>query len=126
MTLWFILSLMTAAAIFAVLWPLSRRGSAPAQGQDIAVYRDQLDEVERDRKSGLIGDAEAKAAKLEISRRLLAAADQAEPKKANPRAKSQPSSDAPAALWRRRAAALIALFALELLVRGPDVAPPGN
>ena len=55
MTLWLILSLMTAAAIFAVLWPLSRRGSAAVQGQDIAVYRDQLDEVERDRKSGLIG-----------------------------------------------------------------------
>ncbi len=122
MTLWLILSLMTAAAIFAVLWPLSRRGSAPAQGQDIAVYRDQLDEVERDRKSGLIGDAEAEAAKLEISRRLLAAADQAEPKKANPQAKAGAKSGSesgdPAALWRRRVAALIALFALPAMSAG--------
>jgi hypothetical protein len=52
MTLWLILSLMTAAAIFAVLWPLSRRGSTAVQGHEVAVYRDQLDEVERDRKSG--------------------------------------------------------------------------
>jgi cytochrome c-type biogenesis protein CcmH len=118
MTLWLILSLMTAAAMFAVLWPLSRRGSEPMQGQDIAVYRDQLDEVERDRKSGLIGDAEAEAAKLEISRRLLAAADKAEPKKAEPKAKSQPKADEPASLWRRRAAALIALFVLPVVSAG--------
>jgi cytochrome c-type biogenesis protein CcmH len=122
MTLWLILSLMTAAAMFAVLWPLSRRGSAPSQGQDIAVYRDQLDEVERDRKSGLIGDAEAEAARLEISRRLLAAADKVEPKLAEPKTKSgrksQPNSEDPASLWRRRAAALIALFALPALSAG--------
>src|SRR5689334_15838832 len=111
MTLWFILSLMTAAAIFAVLWPLSRRGSAAVQGQDIAVYRDQLDEVERDRKSGLIGHAEAEAAKLEISRRLLAAADKAEPNKAAPKSKSKDTAEPQAVLWRRRAAALVALIA---------------
>ncbi len=49
MILFLILALMTAAAIFAVLWPLSRRPAAVAAGYDIAVYRDQLDEVERDR-----------------------------------------------------------------------------
>ena len=51
MTLWLILALMTAAAIFAVLWPLSRR--APLRsGSDVAVYRDQLEEIERDRAGG--------------------------------------------------------------------------
>ena len=30
MTLWFVLALMTAAAIFAVLWPLSRRAPLAA------------------------------------------------------------------------------------------------
>ena len=35
MTLWLAFALMTAAAIFAVLWPLSRRGAA-AGGRDIA------------------------------------------------------------------------------------------
>ena len=42
MTLWFMFALMTVAAIFAVLWPLSRGSSAPAGGSEEAVYRDQL------------------------------------------------------------------------------------
>ena len=52
MTLWFVFALMTAAAIFAVLWPLSRACAAAAGGSDVAVYRDQLDEIERDRAAG--------------------------------------------------------------------------
>jgi cytochrome c-type biogenesis protein CcmH len=75
MTLWFVLALMTAAAIFAVLWPLGRRNRAQADGSEAAVYRDQLAEVERDVSTGLINPPEAAAARVEISRRLLAAAD---------------------------------------------------
>ncbi len=41
---WFVMALMTAAAIFAVLWPLARRTPLPT-GSDVAVYRDQLDEM---------------------------------------------------------------------------------
>src|SRR3954463_703312 len=74
MMLWLVLALMTAAAIFAVLWPLSRRGALRG-GSDVAVYRDQLDEIERDRVAGLIGEREAEAARIEVSRRLIAAAD---------------------------------------------------
>jgi cytochrome c-type biogenesis protein CcmH len=77
MTFWFWLALMTAAAVAAVVWPLRRR-SIPvvvASKSDAAVYRDQLDEIERDRASGLIGAAEAEAARVEISRRLIAAVD---------------------------------------------------
>lgn len=74
MTLWFALALMTIAAVFAVLWPLTRRGDGgePAAG-DVAVYRDQLEELERDKRSGLIGEAEAEAARIEVARRLLGA-----------------------------------------------------
>jgi cytochrome c-type biogenesis protein CcmH len=75
MTLWFVLALMTAAAVFAVLWPLSRRESALRSGSDVAVYRDQLDEIRRDQAAGLIGEGEAAAAQVEVSRRLIAAAD---------------------------------------------------
>ena len=50
MLLWLLFALMTAAAIFAVLWPLGRTGNVQA-GSDIAVYRDQLDEIERDRNA---------------------------------------------------------------------------
>lgn len=104
MTLWFILTLMTAAAIFAVLWPLSRHGRPGAgqgrSGTDLAVYQDQLEEIGRDRAAGLIGDREAEAARVEVSRRLLAAADRADA-----------GSPAPqlALLWRRRVVSLVAL-----------------
>lgn len=103
MTLWLAFALMTAAAIFAVLWPLSRRNEARG-GSDIAVYRDQLDEIARDRASGLIGAAEAEAAKVEVSRRLIAAADAAETERG--------AGEAP--LWRRRAMAVVALVFLPL------------
>src|SRR5215213_11154784 len=75
MTLWFVFALMTAAAVFAVLWPLSRGGRAASEGSEAAVYKDQLTEIDRDVASGLIGSPEAEAARVEISRRLLAAVD---------------------------------------------------
>ncbi len=75
MALWLMFVLMTAAAILAVLWPLSRQRAAASGGTDVAVYRDQLEEISRDRAVGLIGENEAEAARVEISRRLLAAAD---------------------------------------------------
>jgi cytochrome c-type biogenesis protein CcmH len=106
MTMWFGLALMTATVILAVLWPLSRRGSGLRSGSDVAVYRDQLDEIERDRAAGLIKDDEAGAAKVEVSRRLLAAAD------ADVRA--EPPGNAAALVWRRRAVAVAALVVLPL------------
>jgi cytochrome c-type biogenesis protein CcmH len=75
MTLWFVFALMTVAAIFAVLWPLGRGSSASAGGSEAVVYRDQLAEIDRDVAAGLIGVSEAEAARVEIGRRLLAAAD---------------------------------------------------
>jgi cytochrome c-type biogenesis protein CcmH len=104
MTLWLVFALMTAAAVFAVLWPLSRRGGTPG-GSDIAVYRDQLDEITRDRSAGLIGGPEAEAARVEVSRRLIAAADAAKAEKA-------PSKEQP--LWRRRATAVAGLLLLPI------------
>ncbi len=105
MTLWFVFALMTAAAIFAVLWPLAR-GRKPRSGSDIEVYRDQLDELGRDRASGLISESEAQAAQVEISRRLLTAAD-ALPAAAEP-------ATASGAIWRRRAVAVAAIVLLPL------------
>lgn len=74
MNLWFVLALMTVAAVFAVLWPLGRRYQAQVQGSEESVYRDQLAEIDRDLAGGLIAAAEADSARIEISRRLLAAA----------------------------------------------------
>ena len=104
MTLWLVFVLMTAAAIFAVLWPLSRRGPAVAGANEVAVYRDQLDEIARDRSAGLIGAAEAEAARVEVSRRLIAAAEAA----------ATAPLPAGSPLWRRRVTALIALVLLPI------------
>ena len=76
MTLWFVFALMTAAAIFAVLWPLGRGERAAAA----TAARPPSTRINSPRSiatlaAGLIGAAEAEAARVEISRRLLAAAD---------------------------------------------------
>ena len=110
MILWLILAAMTAAALFAVVWPLARHAGSVRSGSDIAVYRDQLDEIERDQAVGLIGKTEAAAARLEISRRLLAAADAAQ---ATPAA-----FDATAAAWRRRAVTVASLLTLPIVAGG--------
>ena len=74
---WLILALMTGAAIGAVIWPFAKTSKHVRSGSDVKVYRDQLDELERDLKTGSIGQTEAEAARVEIARRLLAAADTA-------------------------------------------------
>jgi cytochrome c-type biogenesis protein CcmH len=79
MNLWLLLSLMTAAAIFAALWPLSRRPKTTADASDVAIYRDQLAEIERDLAAGQIAESEAAGARTEVSRRLIAAADACDP-----------------------------------------------
>jgi cytochrome c-type biogenesis protein CcmH len=102
MILWLGFALMTAAAIFAVLWPLARRHDAQG-GSELEVYRDQLNEIARDRAAGLIGEAEAEAARVEVSRRLINAADAAE-------LRHTVAIGSP--LWRRRAAAVAGLMLL--------------
>jgi len=77
MILWPILTLMTLGAVIALWWPLARRQGPVRSGSDIAVYRDQLDEIDRDQAASLIGNVEAEAARVEVSRRLIAAAETA-------------------------------------------------
>ena len=105
MTLWLILAAMTAAALLAVIWPLIRRGRAERSGSDIDVYRDQLSEIDRDRAAGLIDEAEVKSARVEIARRLLAAAAQPIPS----------ASDTVSPVRRRRTAAAVSLLTLPIL-----------
>jgi cytochrome c-type biogenesis protein CcmH len=111
MTFWLVLVLMTAAAVFAVLWPLGRRPGASG-GSELAVYRDQLAEIERDRDAGCIGAAEAEAAKVEVSRRLLAAAE-VEPPNANPLSQAGEGREG-ASPRPRRIVAVIALVGLPI------------
>ncbi|NTE85815.1 c-type cytochrome biogenesis protein CcmI [Agrobacterium rubi] len=73
---WIIIALLTAAVALVLTYPLMRsKGIADtAREGEVAVYRDQLAELQRERASGLIGETEAEYARAEIGRRLLAAA----------------------------------------------------
>jgi cytochrome c-type biogenesis protein CcmH len=68
------LAVLTVAVVATVVAPLMKAARPlPERGQfDRAVYRDQLQELERDVARGLIAANEAAAARLEIERRLLA------------------------------------------------------
>ncbi|CAL76545.1 Cytochrome c-type biogenesis protein cycH [Bradyrhizobium sp. ORS 278] len=103
MTLWFVFAVMTAAAIFAVLLPLGLGARNLADGREAAVYKDQLAEIERDVENGLIGKVEAEAARVEIGRRLLAAADQESEVAAKP------------SMGLRRVAAVLALIGVPIV-----------
>src|ERR1700675_2890954 len=94
---------MTAAAILAVLLPLGRGHRPQNDASEAAGYKDQLTEIDRDVAAGLIGSPEAEAARVEISRRLLAAAD-------NLRDPPLASS-----VSLRRSAAIIALVGLPIV-----------
>lgn len=76
MLIWLIFALLTAACLAAVLLPLLRSaGTGAARAAfDAEIYRDQLKQLEREIEDGVIGAEEAAAARLEISRRLLASA----------------------------------------------------
>jgi cytochrome c-type biogenesis protein CcmH len=104
MILWPILTLMTLGAVIAVWWPLARRQGSVRSGSDTAVYRDQLDEIDRDQAASLIGNVEAEAARVEVSRRLIAAAETA-------KARSVAPAAGPAG-WYRRATLAAAIVLL--------------
>jgi cytochrome c-type biogenesis protein CcmH len=101
MILWVVFAAMTTVAVLAILVPLFQRSAVP-DGSDIEVYRDQLNEIARDRAAGLLGDLEAEAARVEVSRRLIAADDLH---------REKAESVAPT-LWPHRVAALAAILLL--------------
>ncbi len=74
------MAVLAAATSLSVLAPLHRasRAARSERGQALAIYRDQLGEVDRDLDRGVIGETEAGAARTEISRRLLRAGQETE------------------------------------------------
>jgi len=107
LSLWLILITLTALVLALVLLPLLRRPGAVAARReyDLSVYRAQLKELERDQERGLLGPDEARAARLEVERRMLAT-------DAEERAGRAPSGPPGR---RRLAAALVLLLALPAL-----------
>ncbi|MEM9523304.1 MAG: c-type cytochrome biogenesis protein CcmI [Pseudomonadota bacterium] len=76
MIFWIVISALATAIVAGTLARAllgGRRSDATATAFDVRVYRDQLDELERDVARGLVDDADAERTRIEISRRLLEA-----------------------------------------------------
>jgi cytochrome c-type biogenesis protein CcmH len=116
MMFWILDGLLSAAVLALFAWPLIRpRRLAPGVEQDLAVYRDQLGELDREVARGLLPEAEAASARLEIQRRLLAAAQ-------NPPSRPDRAAQRPA-LWALAALLLLpaAAVAIYLDLGTPDL-----
>jgi cytochrome c-type biogenesis protein CcmH len=72
-TVWFAIAAMAAVAAAILLLPLVRKARLVKERPqfDLAVYRDQLAEVERDEARGTLNVSEAASARIEIERRIL-------------------------------------------------------
>lgn len=69
------MAVLAAGVGLALAGPLLRRNAVPAARAeyDLTVFRDQLQEIERDAAQGLLDAEAAEAARLEVQRRMLAA-----------------------------------------------------
>lgn len=73
--IWALLALIALAVVGALIWPLIRDASeGDFAGRDVVVLKDQLTELDRDVARGVISTTEAEVLRVEIQRRLLAAA----------------------------------------------------
>lgn len=103
MLLWLALALMTGMVLLFLLRPLwrARAPLRPRAEFDLAIWRDQLAEIDRDVARGVLTSEEAVAARLEIERRVL-------------RSAASPQAEADAG--RATLSARIAAFAVIILV----------
>jgi cytochrome c-type biogenesis protein CcmH len=112
----FLLALLTSGTLGVLLVPLlsTRLGASERPQYGLAIYRDQLAEVEGERAAGSLSAEDAAAARTEIERRLLAAVD----KDGN---KTTGAAPQPAATWHGflplALCLLIPAFALGLYLR---------
>lgn len=125
MVLWFVFALTTAVVLAVILRPLFRPAplSGSAGDANVAVYRDQLAEIDRERARGLVGPAEAEAAHAEIARRLLASAAENEPDPSSPPSASEPRLAGTAGVGLALAVPLLAI-AVYLMHGSPGL--PGS
>ena len=73
----FLLALLTTVTVAVLLIPLLRakQDTTGRLDGELAIYRDQLAEIERERAAGTLPESEAAAARIEVERRILAAGD---------------------------------------------------
>ncbi|MCC6142043.1 MAG: c-type cytochrome biogenesis protein CcmI [Nitrospira sp.] len=73
-TFWLIASGLMAAILALVLWPLLRRTTTVASGEEekrLSVYRQQFVELEQDRRNSVLTDEQYHIARRELERRVL-------------------------------------------------------
>lgn len=77
MLLWIGFAALTAAIVALLMVPLQRERATPvdAAAADLAVYRDQLAEIEAERERGVVAADELEGARAEVARRLIRRAD---------------------------------------------------
>ncbi len=109
MIFWVIMAVLAASVSLSVLIPLYRTRQLERRlaEQEVSVYRDQLDEIDRDVERGLIAGSEAGAARTEIARRLIKADS------AKSEAEPAPRSERP-----RQVAALFAVVGMPIAAIG--------
>ena len=69
--LWPFITVLMAGAIIIACWPFLRRNTT-ADGASADIYASQLDEIAREESLGLISSDDARMARAEIQRRLIA------------------------------------------------------
>ena len=121
MILWLILIAITVGALAPLCMPLFReyRPTPPRARRELAIYRDQLAELQREADAGRISPAEAKLAEPEIQRRILASAEARDPAEAA--AAPTRGWSAPVALVLIAAIIPIGAFAVYLSVGSPGL-----
>ncbi len=76
MTFWIICCLLTVAVTAMIVVPMFRPPQIEAEDPQIALYKAQLAEVDRDVARDVVAPEDAERAKAEIARRLIATANQ--------------------------------------------------
>ena len=77
MIFWIICIVLTLVVAGLIVTPLMRPDPSIEASPDVAFYRAQLTELDRDLERGVIDSAEAERARVEVARRLLAADERA-------------------------------------------------
>lgn len=93
MTFWIIAFLIAVATALSMLVALRARGDTQsAAASDLKVYRDQLEEVDRDLARGVLTESEAETVRTEVSRRLLEADKRAQMAQASETGRAWPAA----------------------------------
>lgn len=77
MIFWLVCAVLTVGVSFLIAMPLLRPRATTDDNPDIAIYRAQLDEIDRDLERDLLAPDEAERTRAEVARRLLTATKEA-------------------------------------------------